>query len=109
VRALIKAPTLRASVNVMRRVFLIGSLAKDVFGHDQSCKAIGQSIHPCTVVCGGMTVGPDNIESGVDLRDCKSMQSGMREGKRCQIVRMGYLLHEFSKSTAATTNSLPLG
>jgi hypothetical protein len=47
---------------------------EDVFPHDESCKAIGESVDPRARVRVCMRIWPDNIETGVDMRDGESMK-----------------------------------
>lgn len=61
--ALVEPPTLTASMNMVRIVFVGLALAEYISGHDQGCETISKRIHTCPIVGGRYTLRPDNVES----------------------------------------------
>lgn len=37
--------------------------SKDLFGHYKCCESVGEGVDACTVICGGKSIRPHDVES----------------------------------------------
>lgn len=54
----------------------------------QCRQAVGQGIDALGLGGGGVGIGPDDVEPGVDVRDCKFVEGRVGQGQGGQVVGM---------------------
>ena len=67
------------------------SMICEHIAHAQGSKSICKSVYACSRVGRSMSVRPDDVEAGIDVRNGKVVEGGMSQGQSRQIIRMSYL------------------